>query len=222
MKYIMVFVLVIISNYTFSQEKFIGIYCANFNSGYSGVCINFINNEEFEYTTSGCLGVQEIGRGKYYFNKDKLKLAFNNDKFIYKSELEIKPIEGIQDPDSVNFHFTILNYENDPLPAYIRQESVNPEYNKIYKTTVEGKTSISKPKDSNVERYTVFFVGYELFELSIMNDTNKKVIIKLAEPSPHIISNKTYKYNISETGADYFLTDQNLLYKKQNDPMTDQ
>ena len=65
MKKILQIIILLTSILTFSQEKLNGKYCS-IPIGESDVtCIDFKENNHFEYSVSGCLGISQIGTGNF-------------------------------------------------------------------------------------------------------------------------------------------------------------
>ena len=66
---------ILIQTLIFSQESLYGKYCHSFDDVYS--CINFLENQRFEYNSGGDLGDSYIGTGKYKLVNNELVLIFS-------------------------------------------------------------------------------------------------------------------------------------------------
>ena len=110
MKKILLINFILIQTLIFSQESLYGKYCHSFDDVYS--CINFLENQRFEYNSGGDLGDSYIGAGKYQLVNKELILIF--DKAEKAAEIE-----------NLNDERGRLNKENDDLKK--RKESANDE-----------------------------------------------------------------------------------------------
>jgi hypothetical protein len=216
MKKILLIILLFISAVSFSQNELSGKFCHSFNDGFSGVCINFKNNNRFEYEVGGCLGVENFGKGKYQLKDNLLNLIFDKDSAQFQSNIKIETLEFRDRKDSIDLIFHIVEKANpeEPLPAMIFQESDSYEFEKGRQTNNEGRLTITKPLNQKSEKYRVLFLGLERFEFTLENDHTKKVTIELAPEAPQIISDKVLTLPLRKITPDLFITENGEEYKK--------
>jgi hypothetical protein len=210
MKKILQIIIFLISIVTFSQEELIGEYCT-IPIGESDVtCINFKENNRFEYTVSGCLGVSDIGTGKFELNKDNLKLIFDKKEQLIKSKIKIEEIESALEKEVI-FKFNISDENNLPLYVNIVKKPENIAF-KIFK---ENKI-ISQTKNDSIGNYQILSLGYEIIELELDNLTDKKIEITMFPIQPKVISDTTLTLNLSEISEKEFKAGTNFwnTYRK--------
>jgi len=180
-----------------------GKFCNSFNGGFSSVCIEFKENMKFEYSTHGCLGIEDIGHGNFSLKSNKVVLNFDKVETKQKSKIKTDLIAE-ERKDSITLNFKILDGHNNklPMPATILIESNSFEYEKGIQVDNSGEVTISKERNSDNEKYRILFIGYERFEFELSNSSSKNIEITLEPAGPRIISDKILEYKIEKKNKD--------------------
>ena len=197
MKPILQTIILLISLVTFSQEQMTGEYCLTFGEG-DATCIDFRENNRFDYVVSGCLGISAIGSGSFELNDENLKLIFDKAEQNSKSIIQIAETET-QSEKEINLEFKIKDENGIEIPANVirtsdRKHFFFDELNKIF--IVE--------KNSPKVKYRVEFIGYETIELEIDHKTDKVITIILFPAQPLLISDKELNWELTEFNKNGF------------------
>lgn len=221
MKTILYILLIFSLTESFAQQILSGKYCYSYNSGYSGVCIDFKGSNKFTYEATGDLGLENIGKGDYFLKGRKLILIFAKDSIISQSNLHIEKLESHDRNDSINFIFQLLDKENanEPLAGVILKSSGIDLHTKTLQTDSSGYLKLTRPRYQESENYLLVFNGYERFEFTLADDHSKKITIALAPLSPNIISGQIFTLNLSKRKPNFFITKFGEKYQKSETSM---
>jgi len=182
----------------FAQKKIEGKYCTK--PDFVGFCLNFKNDSLFEYYWWSCIGHIE-GKGKYYVNKNRLKLHFISDDTLKNSFTIVE--NNCDTKDSVTLKFIIKDKEsNEPLPfAYIALN--NTLKDTLRKFTDTNGTAVFKLKKSlNEIEINVYYFSYKYFACKVKLDTCKEIIICLAPTTYGIVENDTeWEYIVKKANS---------------------
>ncbi|TRO66793.1 hypothetical protein [Christiangramia sabulilitoris] len=216
MKKYIILIQILIVSVSYSQSKLKGKFCNSFNGGFSSICIEFKENSKFQYSTHGCLGIEDIGTGNFSLKSKKMILNFDKVETKQKSKIEIENIINQYNKDSIKLHFKVLDGYNDqmPMPATILLGSNSFEYVKGYQVNKSGEATILKERNSEKEKYRVLFIGYELFEFDLSNSSSKNIEITLEPAGPKIISDKSFEYKIEKIKDDLIILKDGNQFKK--------
>ncbi|REG83473.1 hypothetical protein C8N41_1139 [Winogradskyella sediminis] len=176
----------------FSQEKLGGKYCS-IPIGESDVtCIDFKENNRFEYSVSGCLGTSHIGTGIYELKNKNLKLEFGKKEQPTKNKVKVTKIKS-QSEKNIEFEFIVSDeYE---LPLYVNIiEKPNIKGFEIY----EEKNKIKVEKKNSKIKYEIRSLGYETVELELEHNSSKKIEITMFPVQAKVISEKVLEWNLTE------------------------
>ena len=211
MKQILQTILFLISLVIFSQEKMNGEYCLTFGEG-DATCIDFKENNRFDYVVSGCLGISAIGSGNFELKNENLKLIFDKAEQNSKSIIQIAETET-QSEKEINLEFEIKDENGIELPANVirtsdRKHFFFDELNKIFIVD----------KNSPKAKYRVEFIGYEPLELEIDHITDKVINIILFPAQAKVISDKEIIMKWKKINDNEFRTGSNSWdrFKKMN------
>ena len=192
-------ILILISTFSFSQEKLSGKYCS-IPIGESDVtCIDFKENSKFEYTVSGCLGTSHIGTGIFELKNKTLKLSF--DKKEQPTRNKVRITETKSSSEKIEFEFIVKDENGFPLYVNI-VEQPNVKAFEIYKE--KNKIEVDK-KDSKV-KYQVLSLGYEIIELELEHNLSKLIEITMFPAQAKVISEKVFEWNLTELNEVEFKT----------------
>ncbi|OBX17893.1 MULTISPECIES: hypothetical protein [Bizionia] len=191
MKTILRTIIFLISIVSFSQEKLIGKYCLTFGEG-DATCIDFKDNNRFEYEVSGCLGVSYLGSGVYELIDSNLKLTFDKKEQILKSGIVIKE-NATESEKETEFKFEIKDENGFEIPIYIMRLS-DSKYFRIDEITQNIKIA----KNSSIEIYRISFPGYEVIDLKLDSKTDKEIQINLFPVQPLLISDKELNWELTD------------------------
>lgn len=193
MKLFFLLINILIYSVCYPQIDIQGKYCKSYNTGYSSVCIEFHENSKFSYSTHGCLGIEDKGKGNYLLKEGKIILNFDKVEKEQRSKIYIQKIIDNKIKDSIRLNLKIFDgYNVDiPLPATILSEADSFKYEKGFKVNEQGEVTIFKPKNSKVEKYRILFIGYEQFEFKLSNSKSKNIEIILNTAGPNFISDQT-------------------------------
>ena len=197
-------IILLISITTFSQEKLIGKYCS-IPLGQSDVtCIDFKENNQFNYFVSGCLGDSATGSGKFELKDEKLNLIFDKAEQISKSEIKIRESKAESNKE-VKLKFKVKDENGIEIPANIIRTSNQKHFffNKLNKVFIVHKNS---PKAS----YQIEFMGYETLKLEIDNNTDKIIEINLFPAQAKVISDKKISWKWEKVNENEFKTGTNI------------
>jgi len=211
MKPILQTIILLISLVTFSQEKMNGEYCLTFGEG-DATCIDFKENNRFDYVVSGCLGISAIGSGNFELKDENLKLIFDKAEQNSKSIIQIAETET-QSEKEINLEFEIKDENGIELPANVirtsdRKHFFFDELNKIFIVD----------KNSPKAKYRVEFIGYETLEFEIDHKTDKVINIILFPAQAKVISDKEIIMKWKKINDNEFRTGSNSWdrFKKMN------
>ncbi len=216
------FVIIIFNLLLFSSckaQKLEGAYCHSFNSGYDVSCLTFKENNRFTYKTSGDLGTYITGKGNYSLMRNTLKLDFDKDSLIQKSEVTIKDLshKDKRETDSIDLIFKIYDGHNNEIPfpgAFIHNVSEDISVSKQNSSNRDGHATISQPKNSRTETFKVGSIFYEKIDITVKNDATKEIEVILYPEQPNKISDTTFIYYIKKIDKKSFLTTDDHFYKK--------
>ena len=200
MKSTLYILIILISFKIYPQAKLEGKYCSIPIGESDVICIDFQENNRFEYKRSGCLGLASFGEGSYELKNSTLRLNFDKKEQNLKSKVSITEKPSLSDHNVV-FEFNIKDRYGIPLFVFVSEKGndkdigIYPEENKII-----------LPKSNQTVTYKVIAVGYEIVELSLQQLTGKVIDIVLFEPQPKPISEQTISWELSEIKPDGFKT----------------
>jgi len=185
MKTIFQTILFLISIVTFSQEKLTGKYCLTFGEG-DATCIDFKENNRFDYVKSGCLGIIEIGSGKFELKNKNLNLIFDKTEQVSKRKIKITDIKT-ENEKEINLTFNIKDENGNELPANI----IRPLADRKYFFYDEPNKTFIVYKNSPNAKYSVELMGYETIEIGINHTNDKKISVIMPLERAEIISDTT-------------------------------
>jgi len=199
MKKILQIIILLTSVLIFSQEKFSGKYCS-IPIGESDVaCIDFKENNTFEYSVAGCLGTSHIGTGIFELKNKTLKLTFDKKEQPTKSIVNVKEVKA--NSEKIEFKFVIKDENGFSLYANV-VEQPNIKAFEIYK---EKNTIEVEKKDTKV-KYQILSLGYEIIELELEHNSNKLIEITMFPVQAKVISEKVFKWKLTEISDGEFKT----------------
>ncbi|SOS52758.1 conserved hypothetical protein [Tenacibaculum dicentrarchi] len=204
MKIILQTIMLLITITTFSQEKLIGKYCS-IPIGESDVtCIDFKENNRFDYFVSGCLGVSAIGSGKFELKDEKLNLVFDKAEQVSKSEIKITESKAKSEKE-IKVKFKVKDENGIEIPANVirtsdRKHFFFDELNKVFLVD----------KNSPKANYKIEFIGYETLELEIDNSYDKIIEIDLFPAQAKVISDKEISWKWEKVNDNEFKTGTNF------------
>lgn len=193
--------------------KLQGIYCHSFNGGYDSTCMTFNKKGDFVYKTSGDLGTYLTGKGKYDLKDNVLKLSFEKDSVIQKSEMIIEDwsFRDDEETDSIDLIFKVYDAFNKELPLYA---TIFEESEDFANVNANGALTITKPKNRKAENYKIGFIGYETLEVVLTHDSTKEIKVTLYPAQPQVISDTIHSYILKDIEKGSFLTSKDYLYRK--------
>ena len=199
MKKILQITMLLTSILTFSQEKLIGKYCS-IPIGESDVtCIDFKENNQFEYSVAGCLGTSHIGTGIFELKNKTLKLTFDKKEQPTRNIVNIKEVKS--NSEKIEFEFVIKDENGFSLYAnVIEQPNI-----KGFEINKEKNTIEVEKKDSKV-KYQIFSLGYEVVELELEHNSSKLIEITMFPVQAKVISEKVFEWNLTEINDGEFKT----------------
>jgi len=187
-------VIIIILLFSFSvsaQEKLVGEFCT-IPIGESDVaCYNFIENHNFEFTVSGCLGISTYGKGKYTLNDDTLLLNFDSGKGSENSSISLKNLNTIS-KDSIIVKLKVTDQNGTGIAAKIYPKDMDLmdfDFEKNY-ADIDGNWIWKDKKDNGLKYFVISEVGYVELEFAMDMGKSQEINIVLAPPSPDSISSK--------------------------------
>ena len=199
MKKILQIIILLTSILTFSQEKLNGKYCS-IPIGESDVtCIDFKENNHFEYSVSGCLGISRIGTGNFELKNEILKLTF--DKKEQSTRSKVKITETKSSSEKIEFEFIIKDENGFKLYAHIREKG-----EKKYFDLYEKENKIELQKKRLKVTYELFSLGYEFIEIELNHNSSKKIEIIMFPPQAKVISEKVFEWKLTELNEEEFKT----------------
>ena len=183
---------------TFSQEKLSGKYCS-IPIGESDVtCIDFKENNNFEYSVSGCLGTSHIGTGIFNLKNKTLKLTF--DKKLQPAKNQVK-INEIKSSSEKNIEFVFIIKDENELPLYVNIiEKPNVRGYEIY----EEKNKIEVEKKNSKVKYEILSLGYGTVELELEHNSSKIIEVTMFPVQAKVISEKVFEWNLTELNENEF------------------
>ncbi len=192
MKHFLLFINILICLISYSQSDIQGKFCKSYNIGYSSTCIEFLENSTFLYTTHGCLGLEDKGKGSYVLKKDQIILNFDQRQTKQRSKIRIEEFIEKEKADSIQLKFKIVDGLNEdlPLPAMILSEADSYNYDKGYMVNDKGYATMMKSRNSNEHNYRILFIGYEQFEFKLSHTSSLYIHITLLPSGPNIISDQ--------------------------------
>ncbi|WMI65457.1 hypothetical protein RBH94_15500 [Aestuariibaculum sp. YM273] len=191
MKRTIIIITLLFSFSLIAQEKLVGEFCT-IPIGESNVaCYNFIENNNFEFMVSGCLGISTYGKGKYILNNDKLLLNFDSGKGIENSSITFKNLSEIsKDSVTVKLKVTDLNGIGIAAKIYPKEmDLMDFDFEKNY-ADVDGNWILKDKKGNGLKYFVISEVGYVELEFAIDMAKSQEINIVLAPPSPDSISSK--------------------------------
>lgn len=199
MKKILQITMLLTSILTFSQEKLSGKYCS-IPIGESDItCIDFKQNNQFEYFTAGCLGTSHIGTGIFELKNKTLRLTFDKKEQPTRNIVNVKEVKS--NSEKIEFEFVIKDEHGFSLYAnVIEQPNI-----KGYEINKEKNTIEVEKKDSKV-KYQILSLGYEIVELELEHNSSKLIEITMFPVQAKVISEKVFEWNLTEINDGEFKT----------------
>ena len=158
-------IILLISIVTFSQEKLTGKYCLTFGEG-DATCIDFKENNRFEYKVSGCLGISSVGAGVFELKDKKLRLLFDKKEQIIKSGIKIKD-NASKSEKVTEFKFEIKDENGFEIPIPTE----------IYRISFPGYEVIDLELDSKMDKE----IQISLFPVQPLLISNKEIHWELTD-----------------------------------------
>lgn len=178
------FLLLIISNYLFSQsEKINGRYSsiASLQEHYNYYV--FDKNREFRYHVGACLGDDYFGFGDYWIVNNQLILNYNKTESI-KTGYHLSKI-WINNKDSIDVHFKFFDFNNNPIPFVNVMYKISlPDNTYTYNGVVADKQGITKlnlVKENKEFQLIISNVGYNEYRLIVDKTHNYDISVFLQE-----------------------------------------
>ncbi|MCH2032260.1 MAG: hypothetical protein MK202_01975 [Tenacibaculum sp.] len=209
MKKILQIIILLTSILTFSQEKLSGKYCS-IPIGESDVtCIDFKQNNQFEYSINGCLGTSHIGTGIFELKNKTLRLTFDKKKQPTRNIVNVKEVKS--NSEKIEFEFVIKDEYGFSLYADVIEK---PKI-KVLEINNEKKTMEVEKKDSKI-KYQISSLGYEIVELELEHNSSKLIEITMFPFQTKLISEKVFEWNLTEINDGEFKTGPNIwnTYRK--------
>jgi len=177
----------------------------------------FSKDGTFTYESRGDLGPINYGNGTYQLSKEQLAINFSTVKTI-NSEVKIDSLEDNEKYNSVEFHFEFYDLENEKeVSVTIFKFFENKSKNKVFNSNNRGICNIILPKGQEVQTYTISSLGYERFEVELMNNSSKTIKIRLAKSQREQIFGKYFKKEIANiTKKEILFSDDFQLIKAKN------
>ena len=186
MKKILQIIMLLTSILTFSQEKLSGKYCS-IPIGESDVtCIDFKQNNQFEYSINGCLGTSHIGTGIFELKNKTLRLTFDKKEQPTRNIVNVKEVKS--NSEKIEFEFVIKDEYGFSLNADVIEK---PKI-KVLEINNENKTMEVEKKDSKI-KYQISSLGYEMVELELEHNSSKLIEITMFPLQTKVISEKVFK-----------------------------
>jgi hypothetical protein len=187
-----------ISILTFSQEKLGGKYCSSPIGESDVTCIDFKENNRFEYIVSGCLGISHIGSAVFEIKNKILKLEFDKKEQTTKNKVKITERKSNSEK---NIELTFIISDENESPLYVNiVEKPNIRGFEIYKE----KNKIEVKKSNSKVNYQILSLGYATVELELEHNSNKKIEITMFPVQAQIISEKVFEWNLTELNENEF------------------
>ena len=204
MKKILQTIIFLITISSLSQGKLVGKYYS-IPIGESDVtCIDFKKDNRFDYITSGCLGVTDIGSGIFKLKNKELKLYFDKKEQSFKSKVQIKKLLS-KSKKQIKLEFNIKDEFNQPfLFIDLIRKSDKKEFSITSKSNI-----ITLPKKNTTEEYQVYFIGYEPLVIKLDHNTDKVIDVVLFEAHAKVISEKIFTFNLIELNQKQFKVGKN-------------
>ncbi len=200
MKKVIKVIFIFISIISYSQEKLNGKYCTFPPAEGDVICLTFKENNKFDYSVTGCLGLSHVGSGNYELKDKALMLNFDKNDGPKRNKVTISQLES-KSPTSVEFEFFAKNENGSPLVLDIFES----ESDKKYELDNQNNTIQVEKSDSFVN-YKIFAIGYETEKLELKQNSSKKIEITMFEAGPVVISEKVYNWNLAELTEKGFKT----------------
>ena len=167
MKYLIFYFLIIHTTFIFSQEELKGKYYVPNPMGNFSETIEFKENNEFYYKTSGCLGTESYGNGIYFFDKNLLILNYKNTEPLelsyYKSKFWVNKNKKIQ----LKVYVQDLNGEKVPYAnIYIDKSKIGVVADE------NGFGELTIDKSDNISELIISNIGFIRQKLEFRNDFN--------------------------------------------------
>jgi len=199
MKKILQITILLTSILTFSQEKLNGKYCS-IPIGESDVaCLDFKENNQFEYSVAGCLGTSHIGTGVFELKNKTLRLTFDKKEQPTRNIVNIKEVKS--NSEKIEFEFVIKDENGFSLYAnVIEQPNI-----KEFEINKEKNTIEVEKKDSKV-KYQILSLGYEIVEFELEHNSSKLIEITMFPVQAKVISDKVFEWNLTEINDGEFKT----------------
>jgi len=196
-RYLTILILLITIN-VFSQNSLEGKYCSLSPGESDVICVDFQEDNRFEYKMTGCLGVSSIGEGRYELNNSSLKLIFDKKEQLIKSKVDITAKPSNTD-GKVEFTFNIKDQNGRPIFVFATEKGDNKDIGIDYE-----ENKIVLPKSNEKVNYEIHAVGYPSVELELEKNTDKVIDITLFEGQPRVISERTFLWHLTEIGTGEF------------------
>jgi len=193
-----------------AQENLKGIYLVKDLSGNFAEFIDFKNNNEFYYETSGHLGIESYGCGTYKFNSKNLILDFKNTEPLELSNHKSK--FWINNKQEIELNVFVTDLNGNEIP-YANIYSENTKEGVVANEKGFGLLTLNK-KDEN-SKLIISFIGYLREEIEYRQDFNYEFRVFLKKggmPTP--ILNEIDTLKITKKKRAFFKTmDKNKIEK---------
>ncbi|QYA26917.1 hypothetical protein G3I01_15910 [Gramella sp. MT6] len=195
-----------------TQKDIIGNYCSSFNGGFDSSCYYFKENQTFEYETVGDLGTYIKGSGKYEVGNKKIKLVFNSEPTIPKTQISKVDIPE-KSKDSINLRFVIKDETGNKQYGAMVLLASQDYKNKNYYSPDEDLI-INKERSDQFEKIKIINVFYEPFTFTQkLNKSQEIEIIQIPE-QPHIVSDTIRYLDFKKQNSKIVLESGNIEFSK--------
>lgn len=212
MKKIIPFILTVLIYGCNVQKDIIGNYCSSFNGGSDSSCYHFKENKTFEYETVSDLGTYIIGSGKYEIKNKKIKLVFNSEPPVPKTQIKKVDIPE-KSKDSINLRFIFKDRTgNKQFGTMVLLESKNYKNKNFYSPNED--LIIKKERSDQFEKIKIINVFYEpLTFTQKLNKSQEIEIIQIPE-QPHIVSDTIRYLDLKRKKSKVVLESRNIEFSR--------
>lgn len=164
-------------------KKWEGVFCTKAIAEGSVGCYKLYDDGKFTYESSGCLGRESYGSGRFEIEKDSIVFEYGEKQSSHRSKLEITKLNQPAEGDSISLYFEFFSLDPMlPFPGTVLD--VDPVTNKnikVYQTGTGNKIEVRKKRGDDPLSLGVTFIGFETVQFSIVPSQNQQIIVHMAD-----------------------------------------
>ncbi len=179
-------------------QKLLGKYCLESEERpIVTTCINFLENNEFTYSSFNHSSGSRYGKGHYTLENKKLVLNFDLTKYKTKDYETIERNDNNHSLDSIKVTIKAFDTRAKEEVPFVGVK-IEPNDNRKLSLDKNGAISFKIKKSSNKKKLVLFHIGFQEHATYIVPNSDYDIEVFLEEHSGYRVTNQIWKYEIKK------------------------